>query len=96
MLAIVSTSPYSTSSLDQCLIYADAKTQILLLEDAVYAILPTNFWYKKLIDSGLPIYVLIDDLVARGIETQLSYQVKAIDMAGFVALTEKNATQITW
>lgn len=96
MLAMILTSPFSTQALAQCLTYATPKTDILLLQDAVYAVSSVNIWHQKLIDSGLPIYIFEADLKARGIQFDDYKNIKTIDMSGFVELTEKNVTQITW
>lgn len=96
LLAIVFDSPFVSQSLSECLQYANNQVDIVLLQDAAYACIPTNPLYKKLIASKLPVYVLMDDLQARGIVLNADNYVKPIDIAGFVALTEKNPTQISW
>lgn len=96
MLAILVDSPYSSNSLAQCLKYVAQGSDILLIQDAVYGVGQKKCPYKKLIDAGLSLYVLLDDLVARGLSIDLPDGFKLVDMAGFVELTEKNQTQITW
>ncbi len=96
MLVIVTDSPYSSHSFDEYVKYAVQGSDILLIQDAVYGILQKKGPCKKLINAGLSCYVLLDDLLARGLTTDLPDGFKLIDMAGFVELTEKNQTLITW
>ncbi len=96
MLVIIADSPYSSNSLDEYLKYALQGSDILLIQDAVYGILQKKGPCKKLIDAGLSLYVLSDDLLARGLSVDLPDGFKLVDMAGFVELTEKNQTQISW
>lgn len=96
MLHTVSTSPYATSALSNCLRYAAKNSCILLMEDAVIAATEHGQWQAELIASGNRIYVLLDDVIARGLTEKISDHFGAVDMQGFVALTERHVTHLAW
>lgn len=96
MLHIISNSPYASSSLENCLRYATKQCTILLIEDAVIAGLEKGQWFSRLISSGHLIYLLNDDVIARGLQNQVSSQFNLVDMAGFVWLTELNTQNVKW
>lgn len=96
MLHTVKTSPYTSSALQDCLRYSEKHSEILLLEDAVIAAICGGEWQERLISSGRRIYVLKEDLLARGIASQIASQFEIVDMEGFVELTVRNVTQMTW
>ncbi|WP_028025939.1 sulfurtransferase complex subunit TusB [Enterovibrio calviensis] len=96
MLHTVSTSPFSSSSLSNCLRYSDPNSEILLIEDAVIAAIDSGQWQQALTSCGRRIYVLHEDVVARGINDEIIKSFKVIDIKGFISLTERHVTQMKW
>ncbi|WP_407331567.1 sulfurtransferase complex subunit TusB [Enterovibrio sp. 27052020O] len=96
MLHTVSSSPFSSPSLGHCLRYAEQQSEILLIEDAVIAAIDCGQWQQPLTSSGCRIYVLREDLVARGINHKITKSFEVVDMNGFVGLTERHVKQMKW
>lgn len=96
MLHTVNTSPYSSHALLDCLRYAAPKSAILLMEDAVIAGIEEGQWLETLLKSGHFIYLLKDDVIARGFEEKISSKIICVDMQGFVALTEQHTGHLKW
>jgi sulfur relay protein TusB/DsrH len=82
---------HSAAGLARSLGRAPADATLLLLEDGVYAALPSR---------DLParaVYVLAEDLAARGLNPgDLAPGVTLLDMTGFVALTVAHSPLIAW
>ena len=89
----VSTSPFTEQSLQQCLKRIQRADKLLLIQDAVYAIIKTDMTDTLLMHA--PIYVLIDDLQARGLTIQCEL-FQAISYPEFVALTLECNQVISW
>ncbi|MDD1796359.1 sulfurtransferase complex subunit TusB [Enterovibrio makurazakiensis] len=96
MLHTVSSSPFSSSSLSNCLRYSDVNSEILLIEDAVIAAIDSGQWQQTLTSCGRRIYVLREDVVARGINEENIKSAELVDIKGFVSLTERHVTQMKW
>lgn len=96
MLHTVNSSPYASASLTNALRYSEKHCEILLLEDAVIAAVVGSQWQETLVASGRRIYLLKEDLQARGIEGQIASQFEVVDISGFVDLTARHVTQMTW
>ncbi|MDD1782161.1 sulfurtransferase complex subunit TusB [Enterovibrio sp. ZSDZ35] len=96
MLHTINSSPFSTSSLSNCLRYAEPNCAILLIEDAVIAAISGGEWQQKLAASGHRIYILKDDVIARGILDKVALTFELIEMKDFVGLTEQHVTQMKW
>lgn len=84
-----------TCALPQALALALPGDTLLLLEDAVYAVLPGHKAHQAVLEAGLPVYVLQEDLAARGL-AELDSPIEQVDFAGFVDLTAEDASSITW
>lgn len=69
---------------------------LLLMQDGVTSILRGSRALAVLDTVACPVYVLIEDLHARGLVGQISDKVTPIDYTGFVELTEKHCQQIAW
>lgn len=67
---------------------------LLLVEDAVYAALNEHKANIELAATSKPVYCLIADVDARGLTLDPSNLM--VDFSGFVALTEKHSSSITW
>lgn len=93
ILHTLSASPASQAFSD-CLRVAAPEDVILLLGDAVYAIIEGSDAHAALLASGAGVHVLQSDAAAAGVWPQSSFD--AIDMAGFVSLSEDFPRQQAW
>ena len=99
ILHIVKKSPSERSSLTSCLRLAEAGSSILLIEDAVYAVLAGSEFSAPLIDRSqdFRFYVLEPDLQARGLtDMALIESVEIVDYEGFVELVATHDTSQSW
>ena len=89
----VSTSPFADQTLLQCLKRIQPTDKLLLIQDAVYAMVKGDL-VDSLLEQG-PIYVLNEDAQARGLIIENSlYQ--GISYPEFVALTLECKQVISW
>lgn len=99
MLHTINKSPFEKDSLDTCLRLAAPGSDILLIEDAVYAAL-AGTRIEPVVISALgrySVYVLKADLEARGIERRsLISGIETVDYAGFVDLAVGNDRVQSW
>ncbi|UUM30859.1 sulfurtransferase complex subunit TusB [Vibrio japonicus] len=72
----------------------DEHDDVLLIEDAVYVANPQHKDFLKV--KGMRVSVLIADLEARGVINRTSPSVALVDYNGFVSLTAKHETSLTW
>ncbi len=99
MLHTVNKSPFEKNSLDTCLSLAQAGSDILLIEDGVYAAVAGNAIEGKLKDAigNHSVFALGPDLSARGIsEDKLIDGIKVVGYDGFVELAAKNDRVQSW
>ena len=96
MLHTVNRSPYASNMLTLCLRYAPPKSAILLMEDAVIAGIEGGFWLEALVSCDHCIYLLQEDVIARGLAKKISSHMNLIDINGFVSLTEQHNQHIKW
>jgi tRNA 2-thiouridine synthesizing protein B len=98
-LHTVNKSPFEKSSLDACLGHATAGSNVLLIEDGVYAATKgtaVEQRVKQALDS-VKLYVLGPDLVARGLnEDRVIDGISVVDYAGFVDLAAENDKVQAW
>lgn len=85
-----------TPACEDCLALVAAGDALLLMGDGAYAALARSDAWARLAASGAELYVLADDAAARGIDARLGPSVTALDMAGFVALTERFPRLQAW
>lgn len=91
----VSTSPYADSALSHCLKIMTADDGLLLLQDAVYAL--THQAYQPELANISHLYVLADDLTARGLSCDDALaNATQIDYEQFVALSLKFNQVMSW
>lgn len=69
---------------------------VLLLQDGVLAALSGSAALDLLLDARLSLYVLQDDVVARGLSGYISHNLTVIDYNQFVELTENHHSQTAW
>lgn len=53
-------------------------------------------WHEKWEQADVALYVLDDDLAARGLTEHCARSIKTIDAAGLVALTEQHSHHRAW
>ena len=99
MLHTVNKSPFEKNSLTSCLRLAAAGSDILLIEDGVYAAIE-NSEIANIVKGALDIhqvYVLEPDLRARGLDKMNLIQgIQKVDYAGFVSLAVENDSVHSW
>ncbi len=99
MLHTVNKSPFEKSSLDTCLRLAKPGSDILLIEDGVYAAAVGTAVEQKIREavSDHTFYALGPDLKARGIEeARLIDGVKVVGYGEFVDLAAGNERVQAW
>lgn len=98
-LHIVNKSPFERNALTSCLGHALPGDAILLIEDAVVGAIAGSAAASQL-DAALAdksIYVLEEDLAARGMQTaRVLAGIQCVDYGGFVDLTVHNAKTQSW
>ncbi|MBS1269177.1 MAG: Protein TusB [Gammaproteobacteria bacterium] len=99
MLHTVNKSPFEKDSLNTCFRLARPGSDVLLIEDAVYAALAGSCFEPAMSEAlaRYSVFVLKADLEARGIDSgDLISGVRAVDYSGFVDLAVKNDTVQSW
>lgn len=92
MLHLVRHSPLSQLMLQECLLLMGAEDKLLLLQDGVIAAtLPDWLPALRLLDGRL--YVLAEDLLARGLTPKVG---QVIDIGGFVDLVAETGSPLRW
>lgn len=84
-LHLLSHSPFGDTRQDSCLRIAGPEDAVLLSGEAVYALLSAGEPWRRLQSSGLPVYALEEDVLARGLEAGPG--VTMVDYPAFVRLT---------
>jgi len=74
----------------------DLDSLLLLLQDGVTAALAGSQMLIKLSASPATLWVLEEDVGARGLDEQISTNVARLDYTGFVAMTAKHPQQVAW
>ncbi len=93
MLYHIIHSPFEQLSLAQCLVrLRPGQDQLLLSRDAVIAVAAPQ-WQAQLAALAVPVYVLAEDLTARGLRAGVG---EVIDMAGFVDLVAREGNPLLW
>lgn len=99
MLHTVNKSPFEKSSLQSCLRLACAGSDILLIEDGVYAA-TVGTTVASLLVAAMEkhcVYVLEPDLQARGLDQlALIPGIRTVDYDGFVSLVVNNHAVHSW
>lgn len=84
------------SDLDSLLLLLNAEDDVLLMQDGVFAALNESQALARLLSTPATLWVLEEDLMARGLAEQTSTKIQPVNYNGFVALTEKHSQQMTW
>lgn len=95
-LHLLSQSPFMGKHLSNCLLCSGSCDAILFMGDASYALqLGTVFWDMLCQLEDVKLFVLSEDLVARGLSLH-SDQVGIIDYEGFVDLCVQYSKTCSW
>lgn len=96
MLHILNQAP-SSEAAQQMLLTVAKNDSILLIEDAVQALLDVDWQGWSIREDSVDIFVLSEDAISRGLSGAANQQdVTFVDMEGFVLLTEQHANILTW
>ncbi|MBD2785076.1 sulfurtransferase complex subunit TusB [Xenorhabdus sp. DI] len=95
MLYTVSRSPYHDDFSAMLGLVSD-RDDVLLIQNGVLLSMNNNRYLAELLGTGAGIYVLREDLDARGLIEQISDRVIVIDYNGFVSLTVKHQQNFAW
>ena len=95
-LHIVSKSPFANSALGECLRVCGEQAVIILIEDAVNAALANTEWALSLKSAGHSVFVLREDLEARGLIALIDRSFNVVDYAGFVQLCCEHTPIVSW
>ncbi len=69
---------------------------LLLISDGVQAAVEGSRFLEILLNAPISVYVLAEDVDARGFSAQISNSIVRVDYTGFVRLTTKNRGQMAW
>ncbi|WP_428944884.1 sulfurtransferase complex subunit TusB [Pantoea sp. FN060301] len=95
MLHILNQSPFKSdfNALLRMLAQGD---EVLLIQDGVLAALEGSQALESLLLAPISLYVLQDDISARGLSAHISTRAAAVSYTDFVELTVKHPQQMTW
>jgi len=69
---------------------------LLLLQDGAIAALEGSRYLESLLAAPITVYVLEEDIRARGVAAQISGNVVSVGYTDFVRLTVKHSAQMAW
>ncbi|QCI17328.1 sulfurtransferase complex subunit TusB [Buchnera aphidicola (Aphis helianthi)] len=95
MLHTLIQSPYKTN-MSLLTSMLRKKDDFLALQDGVLIALTNSVFLDVIIFSSANLYVIKEDVYARGIINNISTNFILISYIHFVSLTLKNKTQMTW
>ena len=98
-LHTINKSPFSHTTLASCLQICGKQDGILLLEDGVFGALisaPCAQELSELIQSGVKVYALVNDVNARGLQEKIRKDILVTDYSGFVALSIDHNCVQSW
>jgi tRNA 2-thiouridine synthesizing protein B len=98
-LHTINKSPYAHNTLTSCIKICAECDGILLLEDGVFGATPSTpeaDELQNLIQRGVKVFALINDVKARGLEEKLAQNIKLIDYNTFVQLTLDHRCVQSW
>ncbi|MGF1724600.1 sulfurtransferase complex subunit TusB [Photobacterium nomapromontoriensis] len=96
MLHILTGSPFQTQSFKHCSVVLEENDAVLLIQDAVIAVMAENSALDAILKQRVKIYLLAADMQARGLAFDESGHFEVVDYKGFVSLTVKHETQMKW
>lgn len=96
MLHILTHSPFKCDYFS-FLKMLKTKDEVLLIQDGVIAALQNTKINKKILRTNVhKIFVLYNDISARGFNKKIEKTIKIVNYSGFVKLVIKHCNQITW
>lgn len=95
MLYTLLHSPWQCD-IDSLLLLLQTGDDLLLLQDGTIAAIEGSQMLTRLAASPATLWVLEEDVAARGLTAQISAKVQLLDYNGFVAMTVKHQQQIAW
>jgi tRNA 2-thiouridine synthesizing protein B len=96
-LHTVNKSPFSSTSLNDCLGLAKSGSTVLLFEDGVYAATTGTRSADAIANAdGVTFAVLGPDAMARGVEGKIADGIKVVDYDGFVDLVAEHDKVHAW
>ena len=94
MLHLIHQSPFQSNSLQRCLQVALAGDFILLMQEAVLAVLNSDAFIQQ--NPGLYFYCLENDILAHGLQDKITADLKIINYDQFVELTVSQQKILSW
>lgn len=98
-LHTVNKSPFTHTTLASCLSICGQADGILLLEDGVFGAMintPCADKLQSLMNSGVKVYALTNDIKARGLQEKLLDDIVLTDYTGFVQLSINHRCVQSW
>ena len=98
MLHTVNKSPFDNGTLQACLNHARQGSAVLLIEDGVYAAARDTAVSEQVLLAlkSVPIYALLPDVEARGLQARVMDGVRLVDYEGFVDLVTQHHAVQSW
>ncbi|WP_343189415.1 sulfurtransferase complex subunit TusB [Buchnera aphidicola] len=96
MLHILMNSPFKNNNINRFSKMIDFFDDFLAIQDGVIISLKNNYFIKLIKSLTKNLYVLEEDLLARGFRKNISSIFFVINYEQFVFLTVKNKKQISW
>lgn len=95
-LHLVSSSPFTSSALADCLRVINTNDSILLIQNGVWAVNGDQTWQRQLhaLCERHQVYVLAEDAALRGIHVLPPFQL--IDYETMVSIACENARSVSW
>ncbi|SHO55046.1 sulfurtransferase complex subunit TusB [Vibrio quintilis] len=84
----------SQQAVKQALSYITSSDVIILIEDSVYCANQNHELYSMVCRES--VFVLDEDIDARGIRPYIGAEVRCVDYSGFVDLTAQDIVSMTW
>jgi tRNA 2-thiouridine synthesizing protein B len=98
-LHTINKSPFTHNALFSCLKICRNGDAILLIENGVLAGIyssPSIETFLQLVNDGVKIYALENDVSARGLQNKTHPEITLIDYSGFVQLSIKHPRILSW
>lgn len=95
MLHILLNSPYDIS-ISSLLLFSNKKDDLICIQDGVLLGILHNSIFKKIYKSFNLLYLLQEDVQARGLTKYLSSVVTVVSYSSFVFLTASHSKNMTW
>ncbi|WP_343154740.1 sulfurtransferase complex subunit TusB [Buchnera aphidicola (Pseudoregma panicola)] len=95
MLHVLTSSPFYID-INVLLGLISEKDDFIAIQDGVIISIKNNIFLKKIVNLSKNLYVLKEDLEARGILKFVSKNFSIVNYFHFVDLTVKNKSQIKW